>query len=163
MGSRRKEPRQTNGKWYILKNTFTPEQKEGMSFCREKKEKQETALSHTKKNTHTLTGFEILLLLAMKSTIFWDMIPCGLVDIYRSLRGMCCLLLAWHTLQTQTCKTSPNFYQTAQCHTPEDSNLHIYLAFEVLIVVVMKSSILWNITPCSLLKDGGNMFFCDAG
>jgi hypothetical protein len=29
--------------------------------------------------------------------------------------------------------------------------------------VVMKSSILWNITPCSLLKDGGNMFFCDAG
>jgi hypothetical protein len=32
--------------------------------------------------------FEVLMALAMKSTIFRDVMPCSLVDLYRHVRGM---------------------------------------------------------------------------
>jgi hypothetical protein len=34
---------------------------------------------------------------------------------------------------------------------PEERTLHTYAGFEVLTAVVMKSSVFWDITPCTLV------------
>jgi hypothetical protein len=69
-----------------MKNNVTAGQKEGTSFCSMQKESKKLPIvSNT--NTHTHTGFEVLLL------VFWDMMLCGLVDIYQSLKECTCCCL----------------------------------------------------------------------
>jgi hypothetical protein len=56
-----------------------------------------------------------------------------------------------------TSKTLIPTYQTTRCHIMEDCNhkgelVLCFVGFEVLTTVVMKSSIFWDITLCSLLK-----------
>jgi hypothetical protein len=35
--------------------------------------------------------FEVLTVANMKMAVFWVVVPCSLVDVYRRLRGTCCL------------------------------------------------------------------------
>jgi hypothetical protein len=35
--------------------------------------------------------FQVLMEVSMKMTVFWDVTPCSLVDVYQHFRGACCL------------------------------------------------------------------------
>jgi hypothetical protein len=35
--------------------------------------------------------FEVLTAARMKMTVFWDVAPCSLIEVYRRFRGACCL------------------------------------------------------------------------
>jgi hypothetical protein len=39
------------------------------------------------------SGFEVLTVVITKSTIFWDVIPCSLIEVHRRLEGLYCFLL----------------------------------------------------------------------
>jgi hypothetical protein len=43
-------------------------------------------------NTHKLGNmrFKVLTAACMKMAVFWDVAPCGLVEVYRRFRGACC-------------------------------------------------------------------------
>jgi hypothetical protein len=51
-------------------------------------------------------------------------------------------------------ETVSSIYKTTQRLTQEDSNY--YVGSEVLTAVVMKSTVFWDITPCSPLKVNRN-------
>jgi hypothetical protein len=59
-------------------------------------------------------------------TVFWDVTPCSLVQVYRRFRGICCLhhqgvlLIALMMEAAGTSETSVNFYQTTRRNIPED-------------------------------------------
>jgi hypothetical protein len=59
---------------------------------------------------------------SMKITVFWVVALCSLVEIYRHMRGACCLIGLMMEAAI-TSKTLINFYQTTQRYNPEDSNL----------------------------------------
>jgi hypothetical protein len=54
----------------------------------------------------------------VKTTVFWDMMPCSLVDMCQHFGGTCCLNPQNISL------TFMSTYQATQCHIPEDSNRH---------------------------------------
>jgi hypothetical protein len=54
--------------------------------------------------------------LKMKLAVFWVVVPCSLVDVYRPIALM--------MEAASTSETSVNFYQTTRCYNPEDSHLH---------------------------------------
>jgi hypothetical protein len=35
--------------------------------------------------------FQVLTVTSMKMTVFWDVAPCDLVEVYRRFKGACCL------------------------------------------------------------------------
>jgi hypothetical protein len=37
--------------------------------------------------------FQVLTAASMKMTVFWVVAPCSLVEVYRRLRGACCLMI----------------------------------------------------------------------
>jgi hypothetical protein len=53
-------------------------------------------------------------------SVFWDVAPYSLVEVYRRFRGACC----FHQQTGSTSKTSVNFYQTTRRNIPEDSDFH---------------------------------------
>jgi hypothetical protein len=53
-------------------------------------------------------------------TVFWDVAPCSLVEVYRSFRGVCCRPDDGGSKHL----TSVTFYQTTRRNIPEDSHLH---------------------------------------
>jgi hypothetical protein len=64
--------------------------------------------------------FQVLKAASMKMTVFWDVVPCVLAaSIIRAL-----------TMEAiSTSVTSVNFYQTTRRNIPEDSHLHLVIAF----------------------------------
>jgi hypothetical protein len=65
-------------------------------------------------------------------TVFWDIAPCCLVEVYRRFRGAYCLhhqgdesLITLMLEAVSTFETSVNFYQTSRRNIPEDSHLQI--------------------------------------
>jgi hypothetical protein len=58
-------------------------------------------------------------------TVFWDVAPCSLVDVYQSLRGTCWWVIALIEA-AGTSETLVNFYQTTWRYNPEDSHLRTY-------------------------------------
>jgi hypothetical protein len=36
-------------------------------------------------------GFEVLMVVSAKMTVFWVVVPCSLVEVYQRFRGLCCL------------------------------------------------------------------------
>jgi hypothetical protein len=50
---------------------------------------------------------------SMKMAVFWDVVACSLVEVYRRFRGACYLSLQG--------------VQTTRRNIPEDSNLHLYV------------------------------------
>jgi hypothetical protein len=74
---------------------------------------------------YTRWDFRFSQWLSMKMTVFWDVAPCTLVEIYWCFRGACCLhLIALMMEVASTSDTSVNFYQTTRCNISEDSHLH---------------------------------------
>jgi hypothetical protein len=68
-------------------------------------------------------GFEVLMAARMKMAVFWVVVPCSLVEVYR-FRGPCCLhLIALMMKAASTSETLVNIYQTTWCYNPEDSHL----------------------------------------
>jgi hypothetical protein len=70
--------------------------------------------------------FQVLTVVSMKITVFWDVAPCSLVEVYRYFRGACCLHHQGALIMEAAIKSekSVNFYQTAWRNIPEDSHLH---------------------------------------
>jgi hypothetical protein len=52
----------------------------------------------------------------LKITVFWDVAPCSMVEVYQHFRGASITLIME---VASTSETSVNFYQTTQCSIPE--------------------------------------------
>jgi hypothetical protein len=65
--------------------------------------------------------FQVLTTASMKTTVFWDIAPCSLVEVCRRLRGGCCL---HHQGDVHR--------QTTWRNIPEDSHLQTILSFLLL-------------------------------
>jgi len=60
--------------------------------------------------------------LFLKSTAFWHVTPCSMIDIYECLWRICCL----HHPEgggKRSLRNISDFYQTAWCHTQEGSKI----------------------------------------
>jgi hypothetical protein len=61
-----------------------------------------------------------------KMAVFWVVALCSLLEVYQHFRGPYCLHHQGIALMMEAARTSEtliNFYQTAQCYNPEESNL----------------------------------------
>jgi hypothetical protein len=65
--------------------------------------------------------------LPLKMTVFWDVAPCNLVEVYRRFRGACCLhqqgvgfIIVLIMEAASTSETSVNFYNAARRNISED-------------------------------------------
>jgi hypothetical protein len=56
-------------------------------------------------------------------TVFWDVEPCSLVDVYGRYIGAVFIVKAMMEAES-TSETSVTFYQTTRRNIPEDSNFH---------------------------------------
>jgi hypothetical protein len=54
-----------------------------------------------------------LIAVSLKVTVFWDVAPCGLVEVYWHLRDTCCLLI---TLMMEEAKYNKFLYVLRRCH-----------------------------------------------
>jgi hypothetical protein len=61
--------------------------------------------------------FEILMVVAVKIIVFWDVAPCSLIDVYQ-------LLCSEDGGSRFLYNVGKYLYQTAWCHNPEGANLH---------------------------------------
>jgi hypothetical protein len=71
----------------------------------------------------------------MKAIVFWDVVTCSLVSVYRRFRGACCLcrqadeqasrgsIVAPMLDKECSSETSENLYQITRRNVPEDSRL----------------------------------------
>jgi hypothetical protein len=59
----------------------------------------------------------------MMMTVFWDVTPFRLVEVYIRFRGASCIHHALMMEAASTSETSVNFYQTTRLNIPEDSHL----------------------------------------
>jgi hypothetical protein len=74
-----------------------------------------------------LVRFQVVTAVSIKMTVFWDVAPCSLAEVYQCFRGVCCCAIIALMLEISgTSETSVNFYQTTWCNTPEDSHPHGY-------------------------------------
>jgi hypothetical protein len=63
----------------------------------------------------------------IKFRVFWDILPCSHLDVYRRFRGACFLHLPGDELQMEaarTSETSVDIEFRTQQYIPEDSELH---------------------------------------
>jgi hypothetical protein len=71
--------------------------------------------------------FQGLIAVSMKMAVFWVVVSCSLVEVYRSFRDACCLHHQGNEAlmmeAASISETLVNFYQTIR-HNPEDSHLH---------------------------------------
>jgi hypothetical protein len=62
----------------------------------------------------------------MKMTVFWDVAPCSLVEVFRRaellITSIIRTIITLMMEEVSTSETSVNFYQTARGNIPEDSN-----------------------------------------
>jgi hypothetical protein len=63
----------------------------------------------------------------MKMTVFWDVAPCSLVEIYRRFRGAC-------PLHHQRDESSVDFYQTTRRNITEDSHQFTVFSFRACVI-----------------------------
>jgi hypothetical protein len=66
-----------------------------------------------------MVRFQVRMAASMKMTVFWDVAPCSLVEMYRRIRDAYCLHHQGNELFS--------LYQTTRRNFPEDSHLHIHL------------------------------------
>jgi hypothetical protein len=59
-------------------------------------------------------------------TIFWDVAPCSLVEIYQLLERHTASIIREMVMAVSTSEMSVNFYQTTRRNIPEDSHLHTH-------------------------------------
>jgi hypothetical protein len=72
----------------------------------------------------------------MKMAVFWVVILCSLVEVYRRFSGMVADSIIRAMMEAaSTSETSVNFYRTTQRYSPEDSHLRNSIQFSSLIKV----------------------------
>jgi len=61
----------------------------------------DTKLFYQSANIEQYAKLDILTTVTLKISVFWDVMLCGLVDLYHTVRGNCCLcdLTQWKRLQ----------------------------------------------------------------
>jgi hypothetical protein len=70
----------------------------------------------------------------MKMTVFWDVVPCSLVEIYRRFRGAASIMM--ETEEVSTCETPVDFYKTRLHGTaPARHLLAVLLSSHVAVVI----------------------------
>jgi hypothetical protein len=64
---------------------------------------------------------------SMKMAVFWVVVPCSLVEVYRRFKGDCCLHHQGAMVMdaSSMSETLVNSFQTTRRNNPEDSHLHI--------------------------------------
>jgi hypothetical protein len=67
--------------------------------------------------------FRVITPASMKMAVFWNVVLCNVVEVYRCFRGACCLLIALMMEAANTSETSVSFYQTARRNIPEGCHL----------------------------------------
>jgi hypothetical protein len=82
--------------------------------------------------------FEVLMAVSMKKTIFWDVTPCDLVEVYRCSRGTC-----FYLPLDEGSNVSRN-YQTASHPRIEFSSNLVYLKHEIF--ALFSGKVTWNLT-----------------
>jgi hypothetical protein len=61
----------------------------------------------------------------LKMSVFWVVVPCSVVEVYRHFRGTCCIDQKGNMMVgASTSETLVNLYQAARRYNPEDSHLH---------------------------------------
>jgi hypothetical protein len=56
-----------------------------------------------------------------QTTVFWDVAPCSLIEVYQRFGGSYCLYpQAMMTEAVRTSETLEKFCQTTRCNIPED-------------------------------------------
>jgi hypothetical protein len=61
---------------------------------------------------------------SMKTTVFWDVAPCSLIEVYRCFRGAFCLQHQTTDYQTTWRNISEDGHLHIQCHENLKSHLH---------------------------------------
>jgi hypothetical protein len=51
-----------------------------------------------------MMGFEIVMAVTVKITVFWDVMLCCLIDLHQHFRGTCCLKMEAESAYTWTLK-----------------------------------------------------------
>jgi hypothetical protein len=92
-------------------------------------------------NNYEYVGFEVLTAVVMKSIKFWDITPCSPSSVNRRFGGT-------YRLHLQGRKIS-------WARNQRGRRWQAPVGFEVLTAVVMKSTIFWDIKPCSPLTLNG--------
>jgi hypothetical protein len=69
--------------------------------------------------------FHIVMAAGMNMTVFWDVALCCVVDVYWCFGDAYCLHHQCDLMMEAACtfEVSVSFYQTAQCHVPDDGHL----------------------------------------
>jgi glycyl-tRNA synthetase alpha subunit len=60
----------------------------------------------------------------MKDPVFWEVVLCNLVEVYRRFRGACYLHPQAIMEAASSSELSINFQQTTRLNNPEDSRIH---------------------------------------
>jgi hypothetical protein len=95
--------------------------------------------------------FQVLTAASMKFRVFWDVVPCSLVEVDRSFWGTC-FIIALMIEAVHTSETSVNLNVTTRHYIPEDSKLklcftaNIYLTFQS--YCVCYKHFLWWVWVC---------------
>jgi hypothetical protein len=66
-----------------------------------------------------IVRFQVVTVMNMNMTVFWDAAACSMVDVNRRFRDACCF-------HQQGDRSSVNVYQTARRDNPEDSHLRVF-------------------------------------
>jgi hypothetical protein len=61
--------------------------------------------------------------LCIEMAVFWVVVPCSLVEVYRRFRGTCTRIVLLLEAASSS-ETLVNIYQTTQNYNPKDSRLH---------------------------------------
>jgi hypothetical protein len=69
-----------------------------------------------------MVRFQVLTAVSMKTTVFWDVALCSLVEVYRRFGGPCCLIALLMETGSAS-EMSVNFYHSTWCNMPKDSHL----------------------------------------
>jgi hypothetical protein len=97
--------------------------------------------------------FQVLTAVSMKVAVFWPVVQCSLVEVYRRFRGPCCphhqgddggrsLMME----AASTFETSVNFYQTTRRNNPEDSHNQFCMRLSSPACLLHPTPILFSLT-----------------
>jgi hypothetical protein len=73
-------------------------------------------------NALDFVRFVVLMLMSMKMSVLWDIVPCNLVDTELHFREVTTSIMMKEAVRSS--ETSISIYEITWCSIPADSNLH---------------------------------------